>query len=263
MSKTQADDALDKRPVALVTGGSRRIGRAIVEDLAANGFAVVIHFNDSSQDAKAVADEIRARGGEAITVRADLCNRVDLTGLIDQAAAAIGRPIELLVNSASIFEGDALTDFEWQTWDRHFGIHVEAPVMLARKLAEALPPKTSGLVVNLIDQRVLKPTPRYFTYTLSKSALWAATRTMAQALAPKVRVNALGPGPALPNASQTVEEFASVVDTLLLKRGPDLAEFGETIRYLWRTKSITGQMIAIDGGQHLAWQTPDATGVGE
>ncbi len=247
---------------ALITGGGKRVGRAIVEDLAAHGFAVAIHCNRSRAEADELAASVAANGGEAAVVVADLTDMRAVDGLIRQASAALG-PVSLLVNNASIFEADEVTDFDWAVWDRHFAVHVKAPVLLTRRLAEALPPEAEGLVVNIVDQRVRKPTPRYFSYALSKSALWDATRTMAQALAPRIRVNAIGPGPTLPSSRQRPEDFAAQVEGLILKRGPSLLEFGATIRYLWEARSVTGQMIALDGGQHLAWQTPDVTGMVE
>ena len=247
---------------ALVTGGARRIGAGIVRDLAAHGFNVAIHCNRSRAEADALATEIGAAGGSAVVVTADLSERAALAGLVAQAQVALG-PIGLLVNSASLFESDEIDTFDWDTWDAHFAVHLNAPVMLARQLAAGLPDDMTGLVVNIVDQRVLRPNPRFFSYTLSKSALWDATRTMAQALAPKVRVNAIGPGPTLPNSRQQQSDFDRQVSGLLLKHGPDMAEFGATIRYLFDAMSVTGQMIAIDGGQHLAWQTPDVTGMRE
>lgn len=248
---------------ALVTGGARRIGAAIVADLAAHGFAVAIHCRASHDEAEALATSIRADGGSAAVLRADLTRRDEAQDLVARAAAALGRPIDLLVNSASAFENDSAIDFTWAGWDRHFALHVEAPVALAREMAALLPEGRNGLVVNIIDQRVLKPTPQFFSYTLSKSTLWTATRTLAQALAPRVRVNAIGPGPTLKNVRQSEEDFRKQVEAVLLRRGPELAEFGRTIRYLWETMSVTGQLITIDGGQHLAWETPDVTGMRE
>lgn len=247
---------------ALVTGGAKRIGRAIVEDLAAHGFAVAIHANRSLDEAQALASQIAADGGRAAVLAGDLTDMTAAGALIGAAGAALG-PVSLLVNGASIFEDDSVLDFDWSDWDRHFAIHLKAPVLLARTMAEALPSGREGLVVNIIDQRVWRPTPRYFSYALSKSALWSATQTMAQALAPRVRVNAIGPGPTLKNVRQDEADFARQVDGLMLKRGPALSEFGATIRYLWQARSVTGQMIALDGGQHLAWQTPDVTGMVE
>ena len=247
---------------ALVTGGAKRIGRAIVEDLATHGFAVAIHANRSFADAESLASRIVADGGRAVAICADLTDMAAAGGLIELAAEALG-PVSLLVNGASIFEDDTVLDFDWESWDRHFAIHLKAPALLAKTLAQALPQDREGLVVNIIDQRVWRPTPRYFSYALSKSALWAATQTMAQALAPRIRVNAIGPGPTLKNVRQDDADFAAQVRGLMLKRGPGLAEFGATIRYLWQARSVTGQMIALDGGQHLAWQTPDVTGMAE
>ena len=244
---------------AFVTGGARRIGRAIVEDLAASGFSVIIHCNRSTAEAETLAAGIREKGGMAGVVSADLTDLEAADGLVRRASAVCG-PVDLLVNNASAFEPDTARDFEWDRWDRHFAIHVKAPVLLTRRFAEALPDGREGLVVNLIDQRVWRPTPRYFSYALSKAALWDATRTMAQSYAPRIRVNAIGPGPTLANIRQSDADFRVQTDSILLGRGPSLGEFAATIRYLWEARSVTGQMIAIDGGQHLAWQTPDVTG---
>jgi NAD(P)-dependent dehydrogenase (short-subunit alcohol dehydrogenase family) len=247
---------------ALVTGGAKRIGRAIVEDLAAHGFAVAIHCNRSRIEADALAAAINVSGGRAAVIAADLTDMDAVGDLVGQAKAALG-PISLLVNNASLFEDDSVLDFDWRAWDRHFAVHVKAPALLAQNFARALPEGQEGLIVNMIDQRVWRPTPRYFSYALSKSTLWTATQMMAQALGPRIRVNAIGPGPTLKNTRQDDSDFAAQVDGLILKRGPELPEFGATIRYLWEARSVTGQMIALDGGQHLAWQTPDVTGMAE
>ena len=246
----------------LVTGGAKRIGRAIVEDLAAHGFGVAIHCGRSRREADDLAATITAGGGRAVVLQADLTDMAAVNRLVAEAQLALG-PISLLVNSASAFDNDSIADFDWETWDRHFALHVKAPALLAKNFAAALPVGMEGLIVNIIDQRVLKPSPHFFSYSLSKAALWAATKTMAQALAPRIRVNAIGPGPTLPSPRQDEAAFAAQLDGLLLKHGPALAEFGATIRYLWEARSVTGQMIAIDGGQHLAWQTPDVTGMAE
>jgi NAD(P)-dependent dehydrogenase (short-subunit alcohol dehydrogenase family) len=247
---------------ALITGGARRIGRAIASDLSAAGFAVAIHYHGSDKEARELVKILKDEGGKVAIVRADLTQTGTAGRILEEAAEALG-PIGILVNNASIFADDEATDFGWDDWDRHFAIHLKTPVELSRLFAKALPEGEDGLIVNMIDQRVWKLSPRFFTYTLSKSALWTATRTMAQALAPRVRVNAIGPGPALQGERQTRADFDAQVDGLLLGRGPALPEFGATIRYLWDTPSITGQMIALDGGQHLGWQTPDVTGMQE
>lgn len=241
---------------ALVTGGAIRIGKAIVEDLAANGFAVAIHANNSVSEAETLAGDIRARGGRAAVVQADLTETKAVSGLMAQVNATVG-PIGLLVNNASLFKKDSLDQIDDDVWDRHFALHVKAPSILARDFARQLPAASAGLIVNIIDQRVWAPNPRFYSYMLSKAALWTATQTMAQALAPDIRVNGIGPGPTVPNERQNIADFRKQVDALILKAGPELGEFGRTIRFLFDTPSITGQMIALDGGQHLAWETPD------
>jgi NAD(P)-dependent dehydrogenase (short-subunit alcohol dehydrogenase family) len=250
------------RTNVLVTGGARRIGRAIVEDLARNGFGVAIHCHRSRDEAERLVQTIRAAGGAAAVVTADLSEPDAAAALAGEAEDRLG-PLSILVNNASIFEPDTVADFDWELWDRHFAIHLKAPVALARAFAKRLPAEAEGLVVNVIDQRVLHPNPRYFSYMLSKSALWTATMTMAQALAPRIRVNAIGPGPTFASSRQQAADFAAQVDGLILKRPPAPAEFGATVRYLWEARSITGQMIALDGGQHLAWETPDLAGMTE
>lgn len=247
----------------LVTGGARRIGKAIAEDLADRGFAVAIHCNASLSEARAVADRIVSRGGTAAVVAADLTDAGQAAQLVSRSAQALGGPLRLVVNGASIFDEDGLRTFTAATFDRHFAIHVKAPSLIAQQFAAALPGDEDGLIVNIIDQRVLKPIPGFFTYGLSKAALHAATVTMAQALAPRIRVNAIGPGPVLRGARQSESDFRRQVDGLILKRAPALAEFGATIRYLWEARSVTGQMIALDGGQHLGWETPDVAGLRE
>lgn len=253
---------VETHKTALVTGGARRIGRAIVEDLARHGFAVAIHYNRSGADAAELVKSIEAASGKAVALQADLADLDDAGGLVSAAQAALG-PVGLLVNNASIFQDDTATEFSREGFDRHFAIHLKAPLELVKSFSATLPHGSEGLVVNIIDQRVWRLSPRYFSYTLSKSALWTATRTLAQALAPRIRVNAIGPGPSIANERQQPSDFQAQVDGLILKRGPALAEFGATIRYLWEARSVTGQMIAIDGGQHLAWQTPDVTGMVE
>jgi NAD(P)-dependent dehydrogenase (short-subunit alcohol dehydrogenase family) len=247
---------------ALVTGGSTRIGAAIVQDLAENGFAVAIHANGSVAQAQELCGAIQSKGGRAAVVQADLGDARERAGVVQSAVKALG-PLGLVVNNASIFEDDSIESFDEEVFERHFDVHVKAPAILIRDFAAQLPEDARGLVVNMIDQRVWALNPRFFTYTLSKAALWTATQTLAQALAPKIRVNAIGPGPTLKNQRQSEADFAAQVDGLLLKAGPALPEFGRTIRFLFDTPSITGQMIALDGGQHLAWQTPDVAEIME
>ncbi|MCC0033867.1 MAG: SDR family oxidoreductase [Hoeflea sp.] len=246
----------------LVTGAARRIGKAIAMDLAAHGYHVAVHANRSGAEAEAVAGAIRDAGGVAEVFLADLSDMTAVRDLHAEVAGRMGRP-EIIVNNASMFQDDDVRDFDEELFDRHFAVHVKAPAVLAEAMAARLPDGGQGLIVNIIDQRVWKLTPRFFSYTLSKSALWTATRTMAQALAPRIRVNAIGPGPTLANERQKDSDFARQAAAVPLGHGPELAEFGATIRYLHGARSVTGQMIALDGGQHLAWETPDVTGVGE
>jgi NAD(P)-dependent dehydrogenase (short-subunit alcohol dehydrogenase family) len=248
--------------VALVTGGSKRIGGAIVRRLAGAGYAVAIHFNHSSREAEELAREVRARGGNVALIQADLSDHVSVETMMERAYAALG-PVTLLVNNASEFSPDEIETLELAQWERHFAINLRAPAFLSRDMARLLPDGAKGSIVNIIDQRVWKLTPQFFSYTLTKAALFTATRTMAQALAPCIRVNAVGPGPTYSNTRQTLEDFEKQSAACLLGRGPVPEELADAVLFLARAESVTGQMIAVDGGQHLAWETPDVTGISE
>lgn len=239
---------------ALVTGGSKRIGKAICQGLADAGYAVAVHYNTSREPAKSVAMEIVNAGGKAVAVGANLAAEDETSMLLNRAAAALG-PVNLLINNASLFEEDTFGEINGELFDLHFNVHVKAPALLASAMAAQQ--ISDGSIVNIIDERVWKLTPNFASYTLSKSTLWTATKTMAQALAPRIRVNAIGPGPTLPSHRQTQADFDDQVKTLLLQRSPELREFTDTILFFERARSVTGQMIALDGGQHLGWQTPD------
>ena len=245
----------------LVTGGARRIGAAIARDLAARGYAVAVHYNDSRDDGEALAAEINSGGGRAVAVQGDLLSADGANALLEAARKAIG-PLGVVVNNASVFEPDRAEQPDMALWQRHFAIHLEAPVLLAAAFARQSEIE-DGLIVNIIDQRVWRLNPNFFSYTLSKSALWTATRTMAQSYAPNIRVNAIGPGPTIANERQTDDDFEQQVSAVPLRRSPELVEFGATIAYLDSARSVTGQMIALDGGQHLAWETPDILGINE
>lgn len=247
---------------ALVTGGARRIGRAIVEDLADHGWAVAIHSYCSQDEARSLAGAIIARGGRAAVVATDLAGPDCAAALLSEARAAVG-PIGCLVNNAAMFEDDSFATMDAAGLDHHLKINLTTPLLVAQAFAAGLGEAEHGLIVNMIDQRVWKPTPQHFSYSVAKAGLWAATRTMAQALAPRVRVVGIGPGPTLPSARQSEADFHRQSQALLLGAGPELGEFGRTVRFLAETPSITGQMIALDGGQHLAWQTPDVLDVNE
>lgn len=247
---------------ALVTGAAKRIGRAIAERLVREGYAVAVHCHRSRGEAEAVAASIRAAGGRAAVVQADLADAGAVAGLVEAARAALG-PLTLLVNNASEFEPDTVETLGLDRWERHFAVNLRAPAFLARDFAARLPAGRDGCIVNILDQRVLKPTPQFFSYTLTKAALFAATRTLAQALAPRIRVNGVGPGPTLASPRQDSEAFARQSAAVPLGHGPTPDEIADAVLFLARAKSITGQMIAVDGGQHLAWETPDVAGVME
>ena len=237
-------------PVALVTGGARRIGRAIVEDLAAHGWAVAIHCNQSRDAAESLAAAIRENGGRAAIVTGDLADPATPARVVGAASDALG-PLTLLVNNASIFEHDAVGALDRALWDRQMAINLTAPVFLAEAFAGQVPDGIEGNVVNLLDQSVWRPTPDNYSYQISKAALAAVTERLAQALAPRIRVNGIAPGPVLPSTYQTEDGYRRLVESTPLRRAPELTEFGRTIRYYVETRSITGQVIALDGGQRL------------
>ena len=248
--------------VALVTGGAKRIGRAISLRLGRAGYAVAIHGRGPSEEAEALRVELTANGGLAAIVTGDLADPAAVDRLIPQAREALG-PVKLLVNNASVFLPDDVRRLDLATWERHFAVNLRAPTFLAAVFAAQVPPEAEGAVVNILDQRVWRPTPQFFSYTLTKAALHTATKTMAQALAPRIRVNAVGPGPTLMSMRQTPEDFARQVAALPLGTGPTPDDIAAAVLMLANARTVTGQMIAPDSGQHLAWETPDVVGVSE
>jgi NAD(P)-dependent dehydrogenase (short-subunit alcohol dehydrogenase family) len=242
---------------ALVTGGAQRLGSAMVRSLALAGFDVAIHYRASQAEAEQLRDEVRALGRRAVILAADLAVEAQVEILIPAAAAELG-PIGVLVNNASRFEREEWTGVTRATWDRHIEPNLRAPFVLMQAFARALPPAAQGVVINMLDQRVWSLTPHFVSYTVSKAALWALTQTMALALAPRIRVNAIGPGPALPSPRQTPEQFArqSASTPLCHGTGPD--EVARAMLAILSLPAMTGQMIALDGGQHLQWSpAPD------
>lgn len=241
---------------ALVTGAARRIGRAIALALAEAGYAVAIGTHRSVAEAEALRSDIVRAGGRAAVVQGDLADPAAVRALVPAAAAALG-PLTLLVNNAAEFEPDAIGALDPERWDRQLAVNLRAPVFLAEAFAAQAPAGRDCAIVNMLDQRVLKPTPRFVSYTLAKSALHTATRTLAQALAPRVRVNAVAPGPTAPSPRQRAEEFACQAAAVPLGRGSPPEEIAAAVVFLASATSITGQTLAVDGGQHLAWKTPD------
>jgi NAD(P)-dependent dehydrogenase (short-subunit alcohol dehydrogenase family) len=243
----------------LITGAAKRIGRALAFDFASQGWGVVIHYNRSSDSAKELVSEIEATGGRAVALKTDLSDVDRLSQLVDAATEALG-PITTLVNNASIFTPDDLASLTSQSWAAHMDINLRAPLFLSQALAAALPAGTPGNIINMIDQRVWRLTPRFLSYTVAKAGLWTLTQTLAQALAPQIRVNGIGPGPTLRNDRQSEADFQTQATATLLGQGPQLEEICATVRFILASPAMTGQMIALDGGQHLAWETPDAVG---
>lgn len=247
----------DPSRVALVTGAADRVGAAIARRLARDGWAVVIHYRSSVEKAEAVAAEIRAAdiragGGEAAIIGADLADRTQRASLIADAAKHFG-PLTLLINNASSFERDSVADLDESLWDAHFAVHAEAPAFLSRDFAAQLPEGASGNIVNIIDERVLDLSPAFFSYTLSKSVLWTMTRTLAQSLAPRIRVNAIGPGPTVPPPHVSPEAHLRRLTELPLGRaaGPD--GIADGVAAILSLDTMTGQMIVLDGGEHIEW----------
>jgi len=247
---------------ALVTGGARRIGRILALSLADLGYAVAVHCHSSRAEADAVVGEIAAAGGRAVALAADLADEADVKRLLPEANAALG-PIGVLVNNASIFDNDTAATATRESWDRHLAINLRAPFVLTQDFAAALPADAGGVVVNLLDERVWNLTPYFMSYTVSKAGLWTLTRTMALALAPRIRVNAIGPGPTLPSARQTVEQFLDRCHAMPLRRGASPGEIAAAMRFIIEAPAMTGQMIALDGGEHLGWAHSGHTPVHE
>ncbi|WP_439521792.1 SDR family oxidoreductase [Marivita sp.] len=254
---------------ALITGAGKRLGRAMALYLAERGHDVAVHFASSADAAEEVAAMIRAKGQKACTLQADLLNEDAIQSLTARAIDGLGGPLTVLINNASIFEYDNIETATRDSWDRHMESNLRAPFVLTQHFAAQLPepetddrdePIASGLVVNMIDQRVRKLTPEFMTYTIAKMGLWAFTQTAAQGLAPKCRVNAIGPGPTLRGGRQSEAHFAKQRAATILERGSNTSDITAALGYFLESPAITGQLLCVDGGQHLGWQTPDVIG---
>ena len=242
---------------ALVTGAAKRIGRAIALNLACHGWTVVVHYNRSKAEAKTVVAEIRANGGTAELLQADLSIEAETETLVTRAANELG-PIGLLVNNAAMFEDDSALTATRSSWNKHMEANLRAPFVLSQTMATALRDKADnkGIIINILDQRVQNLTPNFISYTLSKSGLWTLTRTLALALAPRIRVNAIAPGPTLLSDRQSEEQFQRQWQAVPLEHGPSVSEICQAINFLIAADSVTGQLIALDGGEHLGWTQP-------
>lgn len=240
----------------LITGAARRIGRVLALDFASRGWNVGVHVRTPDADSRSLAEQIRETGSAAAILTADLADAEAAQRLVPACTEALGSPC-CLINSASLFRYDEIGTLTVAQWDEQFAVNLRAPVFLAKAFAEGSAPATPSNIINIIDQRVWKPTPNFFSYAASKSALWAVTRTLAQALAPAIRVNAIAPGPVLASAHQTAEEFDRQRKAVLLGRGTSPEEIAQAVQFILDAPAMTGQMLALDGGQHLAWRTPD------
>lgn len=255
---------------ALVTGAGKRLGREMALYLARRGYDVAVHYASSRKEAETVVKEIEALGRRACALRADLLIESQVEKLVPMAVQGLGGPLTVLVNNASIFEYDTVQTATRKSWDRHMESNLRAPFVLTQAFAAQAPAATrddageavaSGLIVNMIDQRVHKLTPEFMSYTLAKMGLWALTRTAAQGLAPQIRVNAIGPGPTLQGSRQSDGHFARQRAATVLKRGANAADITAALGFFLDSPAVTGQLLAVDGGQHLGWQTPDVLGV--
>ncbi|MBL4806211.1 MAG: SDR family oxidoreductase [Rhodobacteraceae bacterium] len=255
---------------ALITGSANRLGRAMALRLAKRGLDVVIHYASSRDAAEQTAADCRAFGVNAITLQADLLNAAETEALIGRSRDGLEKPLTVLINNASIFEYDNITTATATSWDRHIGSNLRAPFFLTQAFAAQVPPAkidengepvAQGNIINMVDQRVRKLTPEFMTYSLAKAGLWALTQTTAQALAPHIRVNGIAPGPTMVGHRQTAAHFASQRSATILQRGSNPDEICRTLEFILDSNGMTGQLICLDGGQHLAWQTPDIRGV--
>ena len=265
MTADTPSGAFPTRPMpkaALVTGAGQRIGRACALALADEGFAVAVHYLQSRAPAEDVVATIAARGGKAVALGADLANEDAVTALLPRAAEALG-PIGVLVNNASVFGNDTVDTVTREGWDEHLAVNLRAPFVLMQEFARNLPAEVSGNIINLLDERVWSLTPYFVSYTLSKAGLWTLTQTMAMALVPRIRVNGIGPGPTLPSPRQSHEQFLQQCRSMPLQRGTAPEEIAAALRFILAAPAMTGQMIALDGGQHLGWAQPRQAGVVE
>ena len=255
---------------AFITGAATRIGKEMALGLAAQGKNIVVHYMNSKKEAEQVVIEAKSYGVRAECIKADLLKDSEVSGLISAASSLIGNPLDVLVNNASIFEYDNVETASLDSWNRHIGTNLKAPLFLMQEFSRQVPDGivdskgeylSQANIVNIVDQRVLKKTPEFFTYSLAKMGLWSLTQTAAQALAPKIRVNAIGPGPTIQGHRQKEDHFKKQRKNTVLKRGSAPNEILAALTFILNTPSITGQLICIDGGQHLAWKTLDILGL--
>lgn len=243
-----------KTQTALITGAGRRIGCAVAQNLAKTGWRVAIHYNTSGREAIAAVEQINDCGGEAVAIDADLLDENAVVGLVDRAAEILG-PVTCLVNNASVFEEDTPMTSTREIWDRHMDVNLRAPFLLSQGVARQLPKGVKGNIVNIIDQRVWNLTPDFTSYTVSKVGLWGLTQILARAFAPDIRVNAVGPGPTLQSTHQTAADFDKEWSSLPLQSPVSTDDICNGVQFILGADAMTGQMIALDGGQHMGQYT--------
>ena len=247
--------ARSMQKIALVTGGAKRLGRAIALALAAHNWDVAIHYHQSANEAEETVADIRRLGRRSLAIPADLGHEREVEAILPQVAEKLG-PVTCLVNNASVFEMDKVDTATRESWDRHIETNLRAPLVLSQAFARQLPADAEGNIINMLDQRVWKLTPYFLSYTVAKMGLWTLTRTLALGFAPKIRVNAIGPGPTLASTRQSAEQFAAQSAAMPLGHGASAEEIAAAALYILSARSMTGQMIALDGGEHLGWQVP-------
>ena len=239
----------------IITGGATRIGAAIAKSLVSYDVQITIHFNKSQNAAKKLKKELEELGAETHLIKADLNNLVQIQKVIKESYKKMGG-IDCLINNASILENDNLINFSEKSFIKHFNVNLKAPAMLTQHFSKFVK-KSEGVVINIIDQRIKKLTPFFFSYTLSKAALGTLTETSAMKLAPNIRVNAISPGPTLKNKRQSESHFKKQWKSVLLKKVVKTENICKTVKFLINNDNITGQIINVDSGQRLAWLTPD------
>ncbi len=250
---------------ALITGAADRLGRAMALALADQGIDIAVHYNGSEAKARATCGDIASRGARAVALQADLRSKSATRELVASASDKLGGPLDILINNASAFEYDTIEDASDENWDLHMQANFQAAFILTQDFSKQAPKASGDLgsrianaaIINMLDQRIRKLTPAFMTYSLSKHGVWAMTQTTAQALAPDIRVNAIGPGPTIRATRQSDAHFNHQRANTILERGSDPEDIVEAMLYLLSAKSVTGQLICVDGGQHLGWRTPD------
>ena len=241
----------------LITGGAKRIGKSIAEELGYENNRILIHYNSSDMDAKKLQNDLIDKKIETFIYKADLSNESDIHNMLDKIAKDVGQDLDTIINCASIFENDSAKNIEVKNFYKHININLLAPILLSKHLSKIHRKDHDNNIINIIDQRVMRLNPSYFSYSVSKYGLWGVTQMMAQEYSPSIRVNAVAPGPILANHDQSTEMFETEANNTPLQRQPNIKDITNAIKFLLNTKSVTGQIIAIDSGQHLSWKTPD------